>query len=413
MKRITIFSGAIIVAIMMMFSAPAHAQVGRCFDNVRGQAYDVFPNLWMVQVGNPMNQAQAMRDPSGVTFMRIPSTNPMYQAFFVDWTGQVVEINLNGMFPIGYCQFAQQFIPPNPYAFQYQPPQMANWGVRTANGVQAVPQNFAQSNQRYVRPLLTSEQVAAQCMNQSSSREAFGDCMLRSMLGAREERIYECGRNSEDNAELSLCIMNVVGGANERRAATQLAACYETYGENWDAYPLCMAEQNMSNDSARLLSCVRQQAQQGQVTFFGTAICYGASQIQLTPEQQIAIECAATSGGDPMVFAGCAGGQLTARELNKCFTHGVGGSGCFGPNNEIVRALRNVGVNLNDAFGPNNDVVRTWNNAVNDIQHGPGPNNTAVQVITTISNDIANGPGPNNDIVRAIDNVVPGFSSIF
>src|SRR4051812_16425031 len=99
-------------------AAEASAQaVGRCVDQTRGQSFLVFPDLSMAQEGNPMNRGQAVRDPSGMTFMRIPAVNPTIQAFFVDWQGRVIEINPNGWFPIGFCQFTAQVIPPNPYNF--------------------------------------------------------------------------------------------------------------------------------------------------------------------------------------------------------------------------------------------------------------------------------------------------------
>lgn len=393
---------------------PASAQVGRCFDQVRGQAYDVYPNLWMVQIGNPANQGQAMRDPSGLNFMRVPASTP-YQAFFVNWQGQVIEINPSGWFQIGYCQFSTNIIPPNPYDFAYQPPQMANWGVRVSGAeVVPVPQAFANTRQRYVPPLYATADTAQSCMDESGDdQDAFADCMLQRMLGDKERQIYECSKDGADKTAVSLCIVGIVGGSNERRSAQQVANCYAEHQDDWEQYPMCMADQNIGGDGAKLLACVRKQSESGEVTFAGTAICYAAGSLRLNPEWQIAVECAATSGGEPLTFAGCAGGRLTARELEKCFTDGIGGSGCFGPNNEIVKALRNVGLDMNNAFGPNNDLVKIWNNGVNDIQNGPGPNNEVVKVFSTVGNDIANGPGRNNDIVKAIDNVVPGFSDFF
>ncbi|MEH3085466.1 MAG: hypothetical protein PGN26_02760 [Xylophilus ampelinus] len=131
----------------------------------------------------------------------------------------------------------------------------------------------------------------------------------------------------------------------------------------------------------------------------------------MNPELTVAVECAMTSGGEPMTFAGCTGGRLTTMELNKCFTIGVGGNGCFGDNNEIVKGLRAVGVDLQRIMGPNGFAVQNWNNAINDIQRGPGPNNEVNKAIRTINNDLKNGMGENNDIRKALKNF--GLGGLF
>lgn len=410
------FSRFLAIALCTVFAAPAIAQlqVGQCVDQSRDQAFAFFDNSLIVQVGNPNNQGIAMRDPSGLNFLRLPAANPMLQAFFVNWQGQLIEINPNGFGPIGYCQFSQAVIPPNPWANIYQPPKMANWGVRTDQGVQHLPVQFSNTDQRYVQPLLTTPDKADICLNQSGGEStAFGDCMLRQMMGHRENAVYDCSKNSSSQEELALCIVGATGGNNEKRIAGQLSKCHAEYGNNWDQYSLCMAEQNMDGDSARLLNCVRQQSEKGSVNAFGTALCYGANKLQMNAEMQIAVQCAMSSGGEPLTFAGCAGGQLTARELQKCLDHGVGSHDCFGPNNEVVKGLNAIGIDIRNNFGPNNDLVKTWNNGVRDVQNGPGPNNELVKVANTIANDVTNGPGKNHDIVKAIDNVLPGFSNLF
>lgn len=414
-RRYWLFAAAIIASWLLPADAKAQQPIGQCFDQTRGQAFFVYPNFWMVQAGNPYNQGQAVRDPSGMTFLRLPSTTPMINAFFVDWSGRVVEINPYGMRQIGHCQFAGPVIPANPFAFQYQAPQMANWGVRTPAAVKPVPTTYAITNQRYGVPLYATEQTARQCMQQAGNdRTRFADCMMKSMLGKKEYEVYDCGRkNSNDKGAMALCMLSSVGGPNEKRAIGQVSTCYNQHKSNWNQYPLCMASQNMSEDAARLLSCVQKQSEQGSVSFYGTATCYVAGSLRFTPEQQIAIECAVSTGGQPYAFAACAGGQLTARELDKCFQKGIGGDGCFGPNNEIVKALRALGVDMGALLGPNNTIVRNWNNVVNDLRNGPGPNNEVTKAIQTVSNDLANGPGRGNDIVKAVDRVIPGFSNLF
>lgn len=57
-------------------------------------------------------------------------------------------------------------------------------------------------------------------------------------------------------------------------------------------------------------------------------------------EAQVAAECVAQSK-DPRAAAACTALRLTADELNKCFSDGIGGRGCFGENNTLVRYFSN------------------------------------------------------------------------
>jgi hypothetical protein len=81
------------------------------------------------------------------------------------------------------------------------------------------------------------------------------------------------------------------------------------------------------------------------------ASCAGANlfNVNLNPEQEIAVQCIVSSGGQPYAAAGCMATRLTARELIKCLTDGYGGAGCFGDDNHITgknswtaRTLRQV-----------------------------------------------------------------------
>lgn len=123
------------------------------------------------------------------------------------------------------------------------------------------------------------------------------------------------------------------------------------------------------------------------------AVCAGGNIMGLNPEQQIAVQCVVETQGQPYAAAACTATRLTQRELQKCFTDGIGGqNGCFGDNNDLV--------------GHNGWTARSFQNVVSDIQNGPGPTNDLVGqngfVVRTVDNmrsDIANGPGRNNDIV--------------
>lgn len=56
-------------------------------------------------------------------------------------------------------------------------------------------------------------------------------------------------------------------------------------------------------------------------------------------EGQVTAACVANYGVS-YAAAGCVAGQLTADELQKCFSDGVGGRGCFGDNNTLVSMIR-------------------------------------------------------------------------
>lgn len=409
----TRFSKSLIALIFAVLAisvhAPAMAQVpvGRCVDQMRAQSFTMLSNYYVYQDQLPANSGTAVRDPSGMTYLRMPAAQPWVQAFFVDWSGRLVEINRNGWFPIGYCQFDPGFVTSNPYQDIYRQPVMSRYGVEGPNnGFLPIPQQIVRPDEPFGIPMVASQSQAMNCYQTSSgNRTAFGDCMVRAMAGERERAAYNCARGGGGSEAVSICLVGALGGQRERQVAQALSDCRQQYGSNYNQYPLCLARGQVGGDAGKVLACVQQQTQQGQVTFMGTAMCYGASSLNLNPEMQIVAQCAVASGGEPYSFAGCAGGQLTTRELNKCFTHGVGGSqGCFGPNNTIVQAFSGVGNYLGQQFGPNNDIVRTWNTAVNDLQHGPGPNHEVVRTFRNIGNE-AGRAGEN--IKREVGKVLP------
>lgn len=202
-------------------------------------------------------------------------------------------------------------------------------------------------------------------------------------------------------------------GRSECQALGQVEQCYRQHGMNWSQYALSLAQQNFDPKTAVAVECLRQQVQSANTSAWAVAGCIAGQALQLNPEQTVALECAMASGGEPMAFAGCTGGRLATMELNKCFTYGVGGHGCFGDNNEIVKGLRALGVDMDmdKILGPNRFGVRAWKQAVNDLQHGPGPNNTLVKAIDTINNDLRKGMGKNNDIRKVMTKI--GLGGLF
>jgi len=89
------------------------------------------------------------------------------------------------------------------------------------------------------------------------------------------------------------------------------------------------------------------------MVFFGNLFPFAESQAG-EYEQRVTAECIA-KGGDEKVIAACITAKLTEAEIKKCL--GMDPGECFGPNNEIRKAV---------------------NNTVNDVTKGPGENNDLV-----------------------------------
>ncbi|MFT3730792.1 MAG: hypothetical protein QM780_05090 [Hyphomicrobium sp.] len=225
------------------------------------------------------------------------------------------------------------------------------------------------------------------------------DCVAQRKLSGRNLAAYKCV--TEDATNVGQCLQAAGADAQTAAIASTIQQCYDAGGEASD-YALCALEHGGNRDVSRAARCVKQQAESGSPSYMGAGLCYATGSLQMNAENQIALECAVSTGAQPYAFAVCAGGRLTARELTKCFTDGVGGNGCFGPNNEIVKALRGAGIDVNNLGNPNGEVVKAWNTVTNDMRNGPGPNNDIVKAANTIANDLKNGPGPNNDIKKAV-----------
>ena len=388
--------------------------LARCVDHARGQTFIVTQSLYAFQENFPANAGMAVRDPSGQMFLRMPAVNPMLDAFFVTWQGQLIQLSVHMPSPmhIGACQF---FLPLPPQGQVSLPnyPLAPNGGVITPDGVVPIPNQFMQRSVGISPPASASTKDAAECLEAANDdRDEFMDCMVPKMMTRDQVRAYVCMRRANgDDLTLTSCLAGTLMGENERKAMNQAVACYQENGGDAQKIPLCMASQNFDPQTSRAAACVAKQAQQGSASMWGVAGCAAGAALKLNPELTVAAECAMSSGGQPYVFAACTGGRLTVMELNKCFTVGVGGSGCFGENNEITKGLRALGVDLNKIAGPNGFVLQTWNNAVNDIQHGPGPNNEFNKAVRTINNDLQNGLGPNNDIRGALTKI--GLGGLF
>ncbi|SHM15177.1 hypothetical protein SAMN05216428_11560 [Nitrosospira sp. Nsp11] len=60
-------------------------------------------------------------------------------------------------------------------------------------------------------------------------------------------------------------------------------------------------------------------------------------------------------------------------------------------------------LNSKEPFGPNGEIVKALRTAWNDIANGPGDNNDIVKALKNAWDDINHGLGPNNDIRKALE----------
>lgn len=395
---------ALILLTLGTASGAAAQQVGRCFDQARQMSFAVFSDGTFVQEQNPANRGPSWRDPSGQMYLRVNSVDPRFQAHFVSWRGEFVEIDYRyGARVIGGCQLPI----PQPPRWTYQPPAMSNWGVPTARGMMRIPQAIVDADEPYAHVMYATEGRAQACFQQNYTsgglnRAGFGHCMVNAMAGQRELAAYNCVRGSRAAEAQAFCMVGVLGGPREQQYAQALQQCHAQYGSDWSRYPLCMSSVTQGGDAGKLLACVEQQSRRGEVTVMGTAMCYGAGQLNLNTEMQIAVQCAVATGGEPYSFASCAGGQLTARELDKCLTNGIGGSnGCFGPNNTIIQGLNQAGQFIAGQFGPNSLPVQTWNTGVRELQNGA---RNGAEILQNVGNEIGRAP---NNVGRAISRAMP------
>ncbi|MGN7810352.1 hypothetical protein [Flavobacterium sp. 22076] len=404
----------ILVFIFLMnisYKGISQTMVGRIYDYVRQQSFVLFDNGFIIQNENPMNSGYVQRDPSGFMYLRIPAVNPIDNAYFVAWDKNIVEINrYRGANIVGRYE---GFVPVNPYNTVYHTPSYnQNFGVEISPGnFTPIPDGVVDENKSFGDIMITNEVKAQECYQNAFSpstgldREKFTMCMIQNMAGKRELDILNCVRDSKTPEEQTLCLFGKLGGSKEREIAQKISECYANYGSDWSKYPLCMSSYVNDPTVSKVLACMEQQSKSGNVSFMGTAMCYGLQEFKMNAETQIILQCAAASGGEPYTFAGCAGGQLLARELDKCFTNGVGGdSGCFGKNNDIVKGLKAIGDALNVKFGPNNDITKLWNNTVSDITNGPGYNHDAVKTIRNISNEVDRAA---DNVSKAVRKAVP------
>lgn len=407
MKKITATTTAWFAAVVLL---SAQVPIGQIVDQSRGQSFTLFSNSLMIQNGNPMNRGFVVPDPSGIMYKMIPSQTPHHNAFFIAWNNQIVEVDrIRGPRVIGFCQCPA---PVNPYFNAFRPPVFRpNVGFNSNQGFRQIPNQLVNRRAPYGRLMHTSEEKAKSCYNSSKdsygnlNKEEFGECMMKNMASKKEYEIFQCVQNSDSPEEQTLCLFGALGGQREQQIANSIRECYRQFGDDFEKYPLCMAGQQVDPEVQKVLSCMQQQSRTGTVSISGVALCYGADKLNLNTEAQIVLECAIASGGEPYSTLTCSGGRLVARELDKCLSNGIGGdNGCFGKNNDIIKAIEGVGDVLTFEYGQSNEIVKLWNNGVREITQAPG---NVINELGNVANQFGNA---GQEVIDAVSSIIPKLS---
>jgi hypothetical protein len=255
-------------------------------------------------------------------------------------------------------------------------------------------------------PPLPDESSLRQCRTQSSSNDDFMTCMVDQAMPKEYQLTRQCIQNNqEDGGRAFVCStgnQDLVQGYDRYR---QVQGCTKQSTDNWDVAQ-CVGQQVLGENEQYYLSCITK----NRGDYKTAAVCAIAK--DLTPEQQIALSCAISTGAQPYAFAACAGGQLLARELDKCWQNGIAtDQGCFGPNNEYRKYLNNYAELVRQAFGDNSAVYQAYMLWQNNVL-APGPNHEVVKFLNNGLQDIQNGPGPNNEYVKAANAVGDAIQSV-
>lgn len=219
----------------------------------------------------------------------------------------------------------------------------------------------------------------ATCANRYSEDrrgDRFLSCIAEGALSEEQARIFQCAVNNKgDYGAMGECALSGQLTPEQRR----VYSCVANYYNDYARAGLCAAGSQLTPEQSRIASCVLN----NKGSYAQMGVCAVGN--NLTPEQQVFASCAISTGGQPYAFAGCVGTQLTMNELQKCMTHGIGGSGCFGKNNTAVKFVSNAWKDVTEGPGPSNDLLgrdgfvgRKLNDIGNDLRYGPGENNDLV-----------------------------------
>jgi esterase/lipase superfamily enzyme len=213
--------------------------------------------------------------------------------------------------------------------------------------------------------LSPDQQALLDCAVSSTTSQVFAACAAPKLgirLSNMSQIAAQCAmKSSGKENEFLECTRSVSGGQSLMPAQPAVLACARDSNSDASTFASCSAKyllgEQPSNEQMIALIC----AAQSRGDDNAMAACSGANlfNLQLNPEQQIVVQCVVSSGGVPYSAMGCMATRLTARELVKCKTDGLGGDrGCFGANNDLLGKTGWSARTLVQITSDSNSVVR-------------------------------------------------------
>lgn len=256
-------------------------------------------------------------------------------------------------------------------------------------------------------PPIPEAVTLSECRDESSDEEEMYQCIReRALPPAYRTTVHCMEEHPKDNGAALICSTGREDLKEAYRKMTKVQKCAEEYRNDTDI-AVCAGEQFLGHNERYYLQCVKDN-----VDAYGAAVACGLAK-NLTPEQQIALSCAVKTGGNPKAFLVCTGGRLLAREIDKCWKHGIATQdGCFGPNNDLRKFADGIDERMKKTLGKNSEVYKAYK-LYKDVVLLPGANHEGVKAFNTVLNDIQNGPGENNDIIKAgneLKKLIPSVS---
>lgn len=190
--------------------------------------------------------------------------------------------------------------------------------------------------------------VAVKCAKATQGASGYLGCLPN--IGEREKAALCLARATTDSQKME-CLAGQIP-LDPKAMAT--VTCLTKSNGNGQAMAACAVVNFLPPEVAKAAACASQST--GAVSF---ALCATGS--GMNAEMRMAAECAASTGGEPVTFAGCTAGRLTVAELTKCLSGEIGtDGGCFGPNNTIVKTINNIAKDLTEGLGPGNELVKAF-----------------------------------------------------
>lgn len=195
------------------------------------------------------------------------------------------------------------------------------------------------SSQRTAANCILSTQLPPQaqqawaCANKVTGQTHWAKCAA-GLAGGDAARIADCQSQSKGS---TLRFVTCVGkGKVDAKVARAIECAHNARGTA--SIAACAASSQLPEKLSEQIGCVVQA--QGEP--LGTGVCIAASELNLNPNQQLALQCLASSAGEPTTFAACVAGQLTMKELAQCKGKSFGEENCFGENNEFQKLAKAI-----------------------------------------------------------------------